>query len=580
MSGTAPNLTYTPNANYNGGDSFTFQVNDGAGGTASATISITITPVNDAPLANAQSISTAEDSASPVTLTGSDIDGDALSYSVVTAPAHGTLSGVAPNLTYTPAPNYFGSDGFTFKVNDGTVDSALATVSIMVTPVNDNPVANNDSTIVNEDSGANSVNVLANDSIAPDAGETLAITGVTPAAHGTVTFTGTAVSYTPVANYFGPDSFAYTICDGNGGTALATVNVAVNNVNDTPALALAQPSSSVINENGSVSVSGQVSDADPQDAHSVVINWGDGSAATTLTLAAGVTEFSASHQYLDDRPTGTPSDVYAITVTASDAAGATATDTTSVTVNNVAPTITSVTGPTAPLPVNSTATVTVNLSDVGTLDTHAVRIAWDDGTADTVLVSGGFSRSASHVFTAAGVYTIAITVTDDDTGEARTTYEYIVIYDPNGSFVTGGGWIQSPAGAYVADLALSGKANFGFVSKYRKGTTIPTGETEFQLHFATFKFQSTSYQWLVVSGAKAQYKGSGTINGLGDYGFLLTATDGQVTGGGGVDKFRIKIWNKANGAVVYDNVAGASEDIDAANPQGLGGGSIVVHKVK
>jgi len=156
----------------------------------------------------------------------------------------------------------------------------------------------------------------------------------------------------------------------------------------------------------------------------------------------------------------------------------------------------------------------------------------------------------------------------------------VVVYDPSAGFVTGGGWVDSPAGAYVADLTLSGKANFGFVSKYQKGANTPTGETEFQLHFATFNFKSTLYQWLVVSGAKAQYKGDGTINGAGTYSFLLTVTDGQLTGGGGVDKFRIKIWDKATGAVVYDNVPTALDDIDSANPQIIGGGSIVIQKAK
>lgn len=83
---------------------------------------------------------------------------------------------------------------------------------------------------------------------------------------------------------------------------------------------------------------------------------------------------------------------------------------------------------------------------------------------------------------------------------------------------------------------------------------------------------------MVVAGAKAQYKGVGTINGAGNYGFLLTATDGQINGGGGVDKFRIKIVDKTTGNVVYDNVIGASEKIDGANPQVITGGSIVIHK--
>lgn len=154
----------------------------------------------------------------------------------------------------------------------------------------------------------------------------------------------------------------------------------------------------------------------------------------------------------------------------------------------------------------------------------------------------------------------------------------VVVYDPSAGFVTGGGWIMSPPGAYTPDPTLTGKANFGFVSRYQKCQTVPTGDTEFHLHCASFDFQSTSYQWLVVSGAKAQFKGSGQINGAGDYGFLLTATDGQINGGGGVDKFRIKIWDKGTSAVIYDNAMGSSDDIDLANPQALGGGSIVIQK--
>ena len=154
----------------------------------------------------------------------------------------------------------------------------------------------------------------------------------------------------------------------------------------------------------------------------------------------------------------------------------------------------------------------------------------------------------------------------------------VIVYDPNGGFVTGGGWIDSPAGAYSPDPSLAGKANFGFVSKYQKGANAPTGETEFQFKAGDLNFHSTTYQWLVVAGAKAQYKGEGTINGVAGYSFLLTATDGQIAGGGGVDKFRIKIWNTLTGDVVYDNNFGGSDDMDLANPQALGGGSIVIHK--
>jgi hypothetical protein len=187
-----------------------------------------------------------------------------------------------------------------------------------------------------------------------------------------------------------------------------------------------------------------------------------------------------------------------------------------------------------------------------------------------VEVEASGARTGSHTYSSAGVYTV--TLTQDD---AIAVYQYVVVYDPNGGFVTGGGWIESPVGAYVADPTLTGKANFGFVSKYKKGATVPTGNTEFQFKAGDLNFKSTSYQWLVVAGARAQYKGVGTINGTGDYGFLLTAIDGAINGGGGVDRFRIKIWDRNNGdAIVYDNQIGASDDSSATTA--LGGGSIVI----
>jgi hypothetical protein len=123
LSGTAPNLTYTPNANVNGSDSFTFQVNDGAVNSGVATVSISITPVNDVPVATAQTVTTDEDTAKPILLSGADVEGSALTYAVVTPPTRGVLSGTAPNLTYTPNANVNGSDSFTFRVNDGAVNS-------------------------------------------------------------------------------------------------------------------------------------------------------------------------------------------------------------------------------------------------------------------------------------------------------------------------------------------------------------------------------------------------------------------------------------------------------------------------
>ena len=134
LTGTAPSLTYQPAANYNGADSFTFTVSDGMATSAPATVSISVTPLNDAPVANPQSVATQQNTAVAITLTGSDVDGDTLTYTIGTQPAAGSLSGTAPALTYTPGSGYVGSDSFTFTVSDGTLTSAPATVSITINP--------------------------------------------------------------------------------------------------------------------------------------------------------------------------------------------------------------------------------------------------------------------------------------------------------------------------------------------------------------------------------------------------------------------------------------------------------------
>ena len=251
-------------------------------------------------------------------------------------------------------------------------------------------------------------------------------------------------------------------------------------------------------------------------------------------------------------------------------------DTAPVTVNNVAPTVGAISAPIAPVSVGASIIASATFSDPGLQDTHTAVWEWGDGSETNVTVTEGFwSVENTHVYTAAGIYTIQLILTDNDGGVGSAVYQYVVVYDPSAGFVTGGGWIDSPSGAYAPAPSLTGKANFGFVSKYNKGATVPTGETEFQFHVANLNFHSTIYDWLVIAGPKAQYKGSGTINCSGNYGFMLTANDGQVKGGGGVDKFRIKIWDKATGSITYDNQMGDAEDGNANCA--IGGGSIVIH---
>ncbi len=230
------------------------------------------------------------------------------------------------------------------------------------------------------------------------------------------------------------------------------------------------------------------------------------------------------------------------------------------------------------LPVGTELQVTAGFTDADSWDTtHEATWQWDQSGQSTTAgeISGGVV-TGKHTYTAAGVYEVTLRVSDKAGAEDAESYRYVVVYDPTGGFVTGGGWIVSPAGALASDPALTGTASFGFVSRYQKGATVPSGNTQFQFQAGGLHFKSTSYDWLVIAGARAQYKGSGTINGAGSYGFMLTAVDGQVNGGGGQDKFRIKIWDKDNEAIVYDNQIDAADD--AALTTVLGGGSIVIHK--
>jgi hypothetical protein len=231
--------------------------------------------------------------------------------------------------------------------------------------------------------------------------------------------------------------------------------------------------------------------------------------------------------------------------------------------------ITELSGPTYPVEIE--ALVSVNYSY--TCDMSSATLYWGDGDADNLLYNSGI---VDHEYSEAGVYTVTLTI-ENSCGSYSREFQYVVVYDPTGGFVTGGGWIDSPAGAYVPDSSAEGKASFGFVSKYKKGQTTPTGNTEFQFKAGNLNFHSDSYDWLVIAGAKAMYKGTGTINGMGEYKFMLSAIDADINENDsfGVDRFRIKIWDDT---VIYDNQMDDADDADLTTE--IGGGQIVIHKAK
>ena len=219
---TPPNVySYTPNANFNGTDTFTFKVSDGTLDSPPATVTLLVQPVNDPPVATAQTVAVTEDSPSSLTLTGTDVDGDTLTFALVTPPAHGTLSGTAPNLSYTPAPDFSGEDGFTFTVNDRALDSAPATVTLHVGSVNDAPVAQDQS--VQTNSAPVAVTLTGSD---PE-GDALHYTVLAAPAHGTLSGTAPDLTYTPDAGFLGTDTFTFKVNDGQVDSATATVTVEV-----------------------------------------------------------------------------------------------------------------------------------------------------------------------------------------------------------------------------------------------------------------------------------------------------------------------------------------------------------------
>ena len=358
------------------------------------------------------------------------------------------------------------------------------------------------------------------------------------------------------------------VTDDDDGFDIQSTTVTINNV--APTADAGGPYT--INEGDGLTLSGSGGDV-PADtlSYSWDVN-GDGAFGDATGPTPTLTAAQMATLGLGDDASVT------VTLRVDDGDGGSTDATTTLTVNNVAPVVNNDTlnVPIAPVALGTSIPVSVPFTDVGTLDTHTVTWDWGDGTFSAVSAAAE-KASGSHTYAGPGVYTISCVVVDDDGGQDTCEAEtFVVVFDANGGFVTGGGWIDSPAGAYTYDPTLFGKASSGFVSKYKKGATVPTGNTEFQFHAGDLNFHSSTYQWLVVAGHRAMFKGTGTINGSGNYGFLLTAIDKNKAGE--VDRFRIKIWDAADDtAVVYDNVPGATDDVDDGSVTEIANGSIVIH---
>jgi len=271
--------------------------------------------------------------------------------------------------------------------------------------------------------------------------------------------------------------------------------------------------------------------------------------------------------------------IYTVTITCTDAAGNSTTGTTDIVVAHA------VTSPLsgATVKVGSTVNLASSFWDVAGKK-HSAKWLIDDKTtiSGTVTEPSGLNNgtvTGSYKFNAAGVYKIKVNMTDQN---GFTTYAntndnldaIVVVYDPNGGFTYGGGNFVSPPGALIAAPSATAETSYGFTVNYYKNASLPKGETQFEFKVGEFEFNALNFEYLIISNSMAQFKGTGKIiGGQSGVAFTMTVTDGQLDGSG-IDKIRMKIYNKNNGKIIYDNQPGAS---DAALPtQAVGANSIVV----
>ena len=398
LSGTAPNLTYTPDANYVGSDSFTFMVNDGTVNSTSATVSLIVTDNNQAPVANSQAVNVVEDTATLITLSGTDADDDALTYAVVDAPEHGDLSGTAPNLTYTPDANYVGADSFTFMVNDGTVNSTSATVSLTVTDDNQAPTL---AVIANQTNAeGNTVNLAT--SAADLDGDTLtysitgAPSGISINASGVISGT---LDYTTAGSY---PTVNVTVNDGNGGTDTSSFAWTVTNTNVAPIISTTVAAQTNA-EGASVSIQINASDFDGHTLTYSLTGAPAGISINNTGLISGTLGFTTASSY----PT--------VTVTVNDGNGGTASITFAWTVTNTNRIPTAEAGNNQTVTAASNGFANVTLAGSGTdADSDTLTFAWTEGV--TPLATGATPTISLNV----GTHVLTLTVSDGNLSATDT----------------------------------------------------------------------------------------------------------------------------------------------------------------
>jgi hypothetical protein len=509
-SGTSVN--YTPVANANGSDMFTYTISDGKGGTDTATVFVTIIPVNDVPRANADSATTNEDT--PVTLdprvNDTDADGDALTITSVSRPNRGSAAINADGtVTYTPSANIYGSDSFGYTIVDGHGGTWSAIVSVSVTPVNDLPDARNDLPVTPEDTPI-TIPVLSND-IDID-GDTLTITAITQPSRGTAVLNnGTTITYTPNLNINGSDSFTYTVSDGHGGSDTATVNVSMTVVDDLP---VAGNDSATVDEDGSVFILVRDNDTDP-DGGTLTISAVTQGAHGTVTIVNSSTQVKyqpAANYFGPDT----------FTYTVRDPANSTAVGTVSVTVNGIND---------APVAVNDFATtnedtpltVSVRSNDTD-IEGNALTItAVTQGTKGSVAVDAGATVTYTPNANVSGSDSFSYTISDGNGGTSTGTVTVAIT-------------AVNDAPDAVNDAAVTNEDTPVTVSVRSNDTDI-----EGNALTITAVTQGTKGSVAVNAGATVTYTPNSNANGSDSFTYTISDGTGGSGGSGGTDTATVAV---------------------------------------
>jgi hypothetical protein len=389
-------ITFIPHSNFHGTASITYNLSDGQGGLSTATVSITVSAVNDSPVGNNDAVSTLEDTPVSINVLANDTDIDGDTLDVLSASAtNGSVSVSDQNiLTFTPTSNFSGTGLITYSVDDGQGASAEATVTIIVSAVNDEPTASNDTAETVEDNSV-TLNVLANDSDVD--GDDLTVTSATVNA-GTVTSNlENTLTFFPDTNFNGTATITYTVSDGKGGLATATARVNVTADNDAP---IAENDTTSTDQNNAVTINALSNDFDV-DGDSLTI------VSATATYGNLVLEGSGVITYTPLQNFSGPD---TITYTIDDSQGGASTATVSVTVNAVT-TLSSI-DLSWDIPFEREDGAALELYEI---DGYMIAYGNSDSNLDSeIFVSGALVDSYLLENLSAGTYYFAIATIDSD----------------------------------------------------------------------------------------------------------------------------------------------------------------------